>query len=73
MTLCKSCNLRETMPIPLKDLHSIECIMAKSPSETPTYFFPTEPGSYCYYCLGIMSGRITKLDSNIKIKEGRAT
>jgi hypothetical protein len=50
MKLCEVCHTAEVMPVPIKDVPSVGVKMEGSPSGTLTYFYPTEPGTLCYYC-----------------------
>jgi len=56
------------MPVPVKTEKSIAVKMPKSPTDTTTFFFPTDPGNLCYYCAGRESGRITKLGSDVIVR-----
>lgn len=68
MKLCENCHTAEVMPVPVKTEKSIAVKMPKSPTDTTTFFFPTNPGNLCYYCAGRESGRITKLGSDVIVR-----
>lgn len=58
MKLCENCHIYEAMPVALKDKRPEGVIMPLSPSDTKTFFFPTEAGKLCYYCQKVEDGRI---------------
>jgi len=66
MKLCERCKTYDAMLAPKRDESSRGVVMSGSPSGSLTFFYPTEPGTLCYYCEAKRRGRITRSNEEIK-------